>query len=225
MRKLILVLALCIIPASLFAQDDGWRNRGGRYDRDRNYADNSFDLTPFVGYRWGGTLAASETNLFRRDLDLDSSASFGASIGIPISRTGMKFELLVDHQATSLTTGSSLFTPGQNFGDFDVTYYHAGLLIPFSQTRGVEPFFVVSAGLANLDPRVSNASSDNRFSASVGAGVRLPVNRNIGIKIEGRGFFTSLNNDNSDSCVFCNQYSTDRNLYQGEVNVGLSMRF
>ena len=81
MRKLLLLLLILATP-SLFAQDDSWRDRGAprdRYDARRN---NSTDLTLFAGYRWGGTLNA-ETGLFNQDVDLESSASFGASSLIP----------------------------------------------------------------------------------------------------------------------------------------------
>jgi hypothetical protein len=224
MRKLILILALTIIPTALFAQDDSWRNRPADRD-DRYYRNNNaaFELTPFVGYRFGGTIFADQTNLFRRDLDVASSVNYGGSIGIPLG-SPLKLELMVDHQSTHLTTdNSSLFTPGTNFGDIDITYFHAGLQIPFAQSRNAEPFVVVSAGIANLDPQISGATSDNRFSASAGLGVRLPVSRNVGFRIEGRGFYTSLSNSD-DRCTIC-ETVRQRELYQGELNLGLSFRF
>jgi len=55
MRKSFVVLVLLLIPASLFAQD--WRNR--RAPRDRygyGSLENKLELTPFVGYTWGGTI-------------------------------------------------------------------------------------------------------------------------------------------------------------------------
>src|SRR5580765_7889674 len=52
MRKLFLLLLLVLVTPSLFAQD--WRDRRG--DRSDRYRDNAFELTPFAGYRWGGTL-------------------------------------------------------------------------------------------------------------------------------------------------------------------------
>jgi opacity protein-like surface antigen len=224
MRKLILILALITIPATLFAQDDSWRNRGGDRD-DRGYGryDNSFELTPFAGYHFGGTIYASNNDIFRRDLDVAGSLSYGASFGIPLG-SPLKLVLMVDHQSTHLTTGDNyLFAPATNLGDFDITYYHAGLQIPFARSRGAEPYVIVSAGIANLDPQVSGATSDNRFSASAGVGVRLPINRNVGLRVEGRGFYTSVTNQD-DRCTFC-ENSRSRELYQGEVNIGMSFRF
>ena len=56
MRKLLLLLVVLLIPASLMAQDEGWRNRRSNYRG--GYADNFFELTPFLGYRYGGTIFA-----------------------------------------------------------------------------------------------------------------------------------------------------------------------
>src|SRR5438876_1084139 len=91
MRKLVLLVLLVLVTPSLFAQD--WRDRRG--DRSDRYRDNTFELTPFAGYRWGGTLY-SNTGLFNQDVDLDSSANFGVSLGIPVG-SNLKVELLADH--------------------------------------------------------------------------------------------------------------------------------
>jgi hypothetical protein len=223
MRKLLLLVAILLIPASsLLAQDEPWRNRPSRTGR---YAgDNFFELTPFVGYRYGGTIFADQSRLFRQDVSVESSASFGANFAIPISN-GWKVELLVDRQNTHFTSGAGgLFTPSDRLGDFTITYFHGGLVIPFAVSRSASPYFAVSAGVANLDPRVSGASSDTRFSAGAAIGVKVPINRNLGIKVEERGYFTSLNNNNGDNCRSC-YYNYNHDLYQGETNVGVFFRF
>jgi hypothetical protein len=221
MRKLTLLLLILAAP-SLFAQDDSWRDRGAPRDRYNSRRDNTPDLTLFAGYRWGGTLH-SEAGLFNQDVDLESSASFGASLGIPLG-SSMKLELLANRQSTNLTTGNrGIFGPDHRVGDIDVTYYHAGLLIPFAVSRSATPYVVFSAGVATLDPKLSNTSSANRFSTSIGAGVKLPLSRNLGIRFEGRGFFTSLNDN--DRCRNCFNDYNNRDLYQGEANAGIYFRF
>jgi len=78
MRKVLFVFALLLIPASLFAQD--WR----RGYRNRPYADNFFELSPFLGYRYGGTIYADQTALFNQDVAVDSAANFGVNFAIPV---------------------------------------------------------------------------------------------------------------------------------------------
>lgn len=222
MRKTILLLMLLSLPASLFAQEPDWRNRRG--SRDDRYGRNQrfFELTPLVGYRYGGTLFASESNLFDRDVDVASHMNYGVNFGIPIADQ-FKLELMVNRQDTHFTNGSGLFEPNDNLGRFHVTYYHAGVSIPFAISRNAEPYIIVSAGVANLDPEVSGVSADNRFSASGGIGVKVPISRGAGVRFEARGYFTSLGNSN-DNCSRCfRNYNHD--LYQGETNLGLYLRF
>src|SRR6266498_705305 len=108
MRKLLVVLVLFLIPISLSAQD--WRNR--RTDRSRyGYGlENKFELTPFVGYTWGGTIYADQNSVFNREVDAASSGNIGADFAIPVHE-GFKIELMAAHQNTKLQTGGGLFQP------------------------------------------------------------------------------------------------------------------
>lgn len=217
MRKLILLLVVIMIPASLFAQNEPWR-----YRRPIQSDLNMFELTPFAGYRYGGTIYAGQSNLFNQNVDLASAANFGLNFGIPIGNA-MKLELLVDRQNTHFTNGNGLFAPDQRLGGIDVTYFQGGLQIPFAISRTAQPYFAVSAGVANLSPQSSSASSATRFAAGVGIGVKVPISRNVGIKIEERGYFTSLNSYGNNN-HFSNYYY-NHDLYQGETNVGVFFRF
>jgi opacity protein-like surface antigen len=223
MRKLAFLLLLVLVPTSLFAQsprdrDDDWRGR--RY-APRN---NAFELTPFVGYRWGGTIFDNQTFVFGEDVDVASSANFGVNFAFPLGDTGMKIELMANRQSSELETESGLFEPGDQIADIDVTYLHAGLQIPFAQSRNATPYFIVSAGLANLDPQITRFSAENKFSGSAGVGVKLPVNNNMAIRLEGRGYYTALGERNDDNCAFCSNFE-NHDFVQGEVNLGLVFSF
>jgi len=221
MRKLfLLALLILAVPSVLLAQDD-WRNRRGRNDNYRR-GDNAFELTPFVGYTYGGRLFADQTGL-AENVRAQSSANFGADFAIPIGWEGFKLELMANHQDTHLTAGSGLFSPSDRIADFAVTYYHAGLIIPFAQSRSATPYIVVSAGVANLDPDIAGSTSENRFSASGGLGVKVPFNRNVGLRLEARGYYTTLPNDNA--CRRCYYDYSYRDFYQGQTNVGVYFRF
>lgn len=218
MRKLVFLLLLVLVPTSLFAQsrDDDWR---GRRSAPR---DNAFELTPFVGYRWGGTIFGNQTFIFNEDVDVASSANFGVNLAIPLGDTGMKIELMANRQSSELETESGLFEPNNQIADIEVTYLHAGLQIPFATSRNARPYFIVSGGLANLDPQISGVSAENKFSASAGVGVKLPINNNMAIRLEGRGYYTAL--ENQDDCAFCD-YFYNGEFVQGEVNLGLLFSF
>jgi hypothetical protein len=214
-----LLLVVLLVPASLFAQDDSWRNRRGE---SRYRSTNMFELTPFGGYRYGGTIFADQTNLFgNRDVKVASAGNYGVNFAIPIGDE-MKVELMVNRQDTHFSSGGGLFSPSDQLGGFHITYFHGGLQIPFAVSRSATTYVIVSAGVANLDPQVRGASSDNRFSASGGIGVKVPFNRNVGLRLEARGYYTNLNYDTG--CSRC-YYNYNHDLYQGETNVGLFISF
>ncbi len=222
MRKWTFLLLLILIPTTLFAQDDDWRRRRDERDRHTPRA-NTFELTPFIGYRWGGTIFADQTFLFGDDVNVASNPSFGVSFAMPLGDTGMKLELMANRQASELETESGLFEPNSEVADIDVTYLHAGLQFPFARSSNATPYAIVSAGLANLDPQISGVSAENRFSASAGVGVKIPMSQALSVKIEGRGYFTSLE-ERDDDCTFCD-YRYNQDFYQGEVNFGLVFSF
>ncbi len=222
MRKLAFLLFLLLLPTTVFAQRDrdrDWRDR--RAYRDTPSAD-AFELTPTIGYRWGGTIFADQAFVFGEDVEVAPSASLGLSFGIPLGDSGMKLELMANRQSSELETESGLFEPEDRVADIDVTYLHAGLQIPFARSRNIVPYAVVSAGIANLDPDLVGVTSESRFSASAGVGVKVPMSRALAIRIEGRGYYVTL--EDEDDCRICD-YSYNQDFYQGEVNFGLVFSF
>jgi opacity protein-like surface antigen len=221
LRKSVLLLLLLALPTTVFAQsadDDEWRRRQYR-DAPR---DGAFELTPFVGFRWGGTIFANQSFIFGEDVNVAPSANLGATFGMPLGDTGMKLQLMANRQSSELETESGLFEPENDVADIDVTYLHAGLEIPFARSRAASPYFIVSGGLANLDPQVRNVSAENRFSASAGLGVKIPMNSVMSVRLEGRGYYVALEEDTD--CTIC-EYFYNEDFYQGEVNMGLVFSF
>ena len=222
MRKSVLLLLLLAAPATLFAQsrdDEDWRRRSAPRDTPRV---NAFELTPFIGFRWGGTIFANQSFLFGEDVNVAPSANLGVTFAMPLGDSGMKLQLMANRQSSELETEGGLFEPENEVADIDVTYLHAGVEFPFARSRNASPYFVVSGGLANLDPQVTGISAENRFSASAGLGVKIPMNEIMSVRLEGRGYYVALEED--DDCTICD-YFYNEDFYQGEVNMGLVFSF
>jgi opacity protein-like surface antigen len=222
MRKLLpLLLLLTLAAPAALAQDgddDDWRR--ARY-RDTPSPD-AFELTPFAGYRWGGTIFATQSFVFDQDVEVESSPSFGVGLGIPLGDSGLKLELLANRQSSELVVDRGIFEPEGEVADIDVTYLHAGVQIPFARSRNAVPYVVVSGGIANLDPQLSGIRAENRFSASAGVGIKLPMSEFLSLRLEGRGYYTAL--EEETDCTVCD-YFYDENFYQGEVTLGLTFSF
>ena len=225
MRKQLLVLALLLVPGSLFAQP-------------HQYLDNFFELSPFVGYRYGGTIYASDTNLFRQDADIQSNANFGLLFGIPLNN-GWKIEMAVDRQDSHFTSGNGLFAPENNMGNVDTTYYYAGMMMPFAATRSAVPYFTFGGGVGHIDPHINNASSETAFmetnrrrakqvAYNTANGVQALQRNTTGgantaTGVEALYHNTGGNNNYHNGCNCSYNYGST--LDQGETNFGMYFRF
>lgn len=213
-RKWIVLFVLLLAPAAAFAQAAD--SPSNAYTRGR------FELTPTVSYNFGGTLSAEESDFFDFDLEAGDSEAYGVTFGIPLSPWA-QIELLASRQQTDLAYDNGLFGGSRGVSDFDVTYYHVGGLFQWGNGQ-VHPFLVASLGVANLNPDVPGARAENKFSGSIGGGVKIFFTDNIGLRLEGRGFWTLLDGNEDDyywdDGCYCD-YGYSETFDQGQASAGL----
>ena len=143
--------------------------------------------------------------------------AYGVNFDIPLSNN-LQIELLLNTQNTDLFSDGGIFGPDLKTIDADITYAHVGLLLQFGRPE-VTPYFVFSGGLTRIDPDYPGAGSDDRFSASLGGGVKVFFTPWFGMRFEGRGFWTQLDNyEVTCSDDFCYDYRDY--LSQVEATVG-----
>ncbi|HSM51995.1 MAG TPA: hypothetical protein VLA75_11400 [Thermoanaerobaculia bacterium] len=181
-----------------------------------------FELTPTVSFRFGGELDGRDLAFGSADLEAEDSVAYGITFDIPLSRF-MQLELLAHRQSTDLGFDEGLFGPDYSFAKIDVSYYHVGLLFQGHSGR-VSPFFVISGGLGVLDPKVPGASSESRASLSLGGGVKVffDAAERVGLRLEGRGFWTDIGDDYGWDCDYWgDRCYYDNDFSQGQVSLGL----
>jgi Outer membrane protein beta-barrel domain len=211
MRKVIAILIL-LAPALAFAQSDG------------------VELTPNYGFRWGGKLYAQDSSLITHDVDIKSSDTYGLNLDFPVTEH-IQIELMATKQSTTFGNDSGLFTPSAGDVNIDITYSHVGMLWQFP-VRDWAPYVVYSIGVGHINPSLAGATSENRFSASVGGGFKLRLAEHLGLRIEGRGYWTDLsgwndrnNNNNDHHCRHDDNNCNNHDLVQAAVTAGLIIRF
>lgn len=211
MRKTLFCLALLLaFPALAAAQGSG------------------FELTPIAGYRLSGEVTAYDDDGFSEDTDVevDESPVFGLIFDIPLGYR-WQLELLANRQQSNFSFDPGLFDPSVDLGDVDIDYYHVGLVYNWGRGQ-VNPFLTGSLGLARIEPEAVNIDSEDQFSASLAAGVKLRFNQNLGLRFEGRGYWTNLDTEFREDDFGCRRRRCDRvdeALYQLEGNVGLIVAF
>ena len=186
-------------------------------------AQGRFEITPTASYNFGGTIDAGDSDLFDFDLEANDSEAFGVTFDIPIA-SWAQIELLASRQSTELNFDRGIFKGSEGIADFDVSYYHVGGLFSFGSGQ-IHPFFVISLGVAELDPNVPGASAETRFSGSIGGGVKIFFNQHVGVRLEGRGFWTTLDDYDDDyydydcGCGYSNEFT------QGQASAGIIFAF
>ncbi|HEX2644677.1 MAG TPA: outer membrane beta-barrel protein [Thermoanaerobaculia bacterium] len=184
-----------------------------------------FEITPTVGYRFNGDLDVTDNGetLFDRNAEIEESAVYGVTVDVPLNQS-WQLELLANRQDSSFIVDPGLFTPTQELGDVRLSYYHVGLLYQWGLGQ-VNPFFTFSGGLARIEPEFSQLEAENRFSASIAGGVKIFLSRNVGLRLEGRGYYTNLDTTLDDDDDRFRDRSDSDALYQGEASAGLIISF
>ena len=196
-----IALFVLLLPPAAFAQDADYANSPRARGR--------FELTPTVSYNFGGTLSA-ESNYFEySDLEALDAEAVGITFAIPLSPWA-QIELLASRQQTRLENDSGFFPGGLGAVDLDVSYYHVGGLFLWGNGK-VHPFVVASLGLTTLNTDLPGSREENKFSGSIGGGVKIFLTDRIGLRFEGRGFRTLVDDDTNgiDGCDHCNDYRDD----------------
>jgi opacity protein-like surface antigen len=182
-----------------------------------------FEITPTVGYRFNGTVSAYDDFGNRlndnRDLRLDESGTYGITLDVPLAYR-LQLELLANHQSSRFSLDRGLFSGEQRLGDVDLDFYQIGLLYQWGRGQ-VNPYLAGSLGVARLQPKF--AESDSRFAGSLAAGAKIFFNRNVGLRLEVRGYYTSLDTSyqNVDDRGFHYRTRVNQGLYQGEGSAGI----
>ena len=182
----------------------------------------SFELTPFVGYQFGGDFQQRYGDgFFDNDTrDLDEGESYGLIADFAVSRH-FQVELLYSQQETQLKTFDG-FAPDRF--DLDVRYMHAGILWQF-RNQGLRPYIAGSIGGTRFD--FADLGDETRFSTSFGGGVKAMVNDNLGFRFEGRAYTTFVNDGDNAVCGrdVCFVYNDETFLYQWDVKFGVTFAF
>lgn len=185
-----------------------------------------FEISPMIGYRWGGELSASQTDVLDDNASIDSSFGYALFFGIPIGNH-IQIELIADHQSSRLGN-ARLFEPPRDAADIDITYYHVGFLWQWTPNN-LRPYVAASLGIASLDLDIEGARREERFSSSIGGGLKILATEHVAFRIDGRLFWADTGNwgswSSDDDCHgYCSSWDY-MPLVQQEIKVGVSFLF
>jgi hypothetical protein len=193
---------------------------GGAHDasaQDRK----SLELTPMVGWQYGGTIDAAQGG----DLHFDAGWSYGASVGIQMEPT-LTGEVSWSVQKSKAVLRPTGVLPDTTLFDVDIHYLQLAGLRDLSEGQ-VRPFVLGSIGATMLDPKASGLDSHWFFSLGIGVGIRAPLSERLGLRVQSR-FLLPMQFDSGS--IFCGSggcagsVSGGVAMPQGDVSAGLSLK-
>jgi hypothetical protein len=164
--------------------------------------EHRFELTPFAGYQWGGSLEADLSGFPAGDLELPGSFTWGGILGFKTSHASA-FELTYLHQSTEINFDRA--TGGTTkVDDFSVHYIQAGGTWEFGQGQ-IHPFISAGLGMGIFDPSNENLDADTRFSWNVGTGAKYMMKSGrVGIRADLRLWVTPF--PSGEYATWCDFY-------------------
>ncbi len=178
----------------------------------------SVQISAFAGYQFGGAIF-SET--FERQFSFKGGLDWGGAVDFAIGQS-WRFEVYYSRQDTQLESA------GLVDAAFDVKVER--LMTGFQEEKGegsVKWFGTILVGATRYTPGNSTLSSDTRFSAGLGLGVKSLFTPNVGLRLEGNAFYTSVQGGGG---VFCTAGSclvrySGSGIWQGDLAAGLIIAF
>ncbi len=149
-----------------------------------------FEVSPFIGYRVGGSFKLVDTG---QHVELDDHGSFALALDARADES-TQYELFYGRQSTALRADA--LAPAS----IDVEYLHIGGTVSLDEEPRLKPYLAGGLGITRLSPDPALGHEDTRFSVSLALGVRMPVSRHFSLRLEGRGLLTPVN---TDSELFC----------------------
>jgi len=177
-------------------------------------------LTPFAGFRLGGSMTDYYSGA---EFDISDDWTYGGivDIGIP---GGRAIELLYSHQGTELTARGGV-TPTIDTVDFDVDLWQAGVMQEKPLSPTVAGYGVGTLGVTSFS---WPGDSSTRFSLGFGGGVKVFPTKNVGLRLDGRGYVTFVDTDaayvGAGGGGLTVSFASDA-IFQAEFLAGVTFRF
>jgi hypothetical protein len=179
----------------------------------------SFEVTPFAGYRFGGDFFELVT---RQRLDTDGAPAFGVAVDVNVS-PDYQVEALYTHQSAHGLVPVSFVTAPVPW-DVNVDHWLVGGLKEFDDGRA-RPFLTGALGLTNYS---TEGDSEVRFAVAAGGGAKLFPSEHLGIRLHSQVYATFV--DANASVLACGPglcfLGFNANVvWQIEFTAGLILRF
>jgi hypothetical protein len=194
-------------------------------------AQSRFELTPFYGFRTGGSFRVTEVELA---LDVKSSDGYGFLFGFDLN-DNMQVEFLWSRQKSSLEAvplvpDSSGEVPLPiDLPEIDVRadYFH-GVFNYGGGPPVFQPYVAIGAGMSAFDSDQATVDPIHKFSFSLATGFKSFFNERVGVRFDARAFGTRIGDRREE--IYCDvwgcvTFEAAATFWQGQLVGGVIFAF
>jgi hypothetical protein len=194
-------------------------------------AGDKWELTPIVGYRYGGSARETESGT---EANIKGSLVYGLILDIKAREDG-QYEFIYTHQSTDLDLVDGYVPfyeePVKIDTGLTIDTFQAGGLLFLSPNPRARPYIVLTLGASLINPQDPDLSGGTYFSGSFGGGYKLYPSKSVGVRLELRGYGTFASDSSEIACSsgggggICFVGASGTAIWQIEASVGLVLRF
>lgn len=155
-----------------------------------------FQVTPFGSYATGDDLESAEGDKRKSD----DTGGWGLALDWE-QEASRYYELIYTNFSTEVKGGAAPV-------DLDIQYLQIGGTVAWEDAKRIIPYFGLTVGAAHFSPDLNGLDSATKFAFTIGAGVRVPISKRIGLRAEWRSYVTLLTDDTDVFCASSNGAAT-----------------
>jgi len=180
-----------------------------------------FEVTPYVGYQFTGSLTTTEGKLSMKD-----GMNYGMILDITVQKD-MQAEFWYSRTESDLSYKLNDATSYTFVDDMSIEYFHAGALYVPEWGR-IRPIGIFTLGFTRSHLKSGNYDDDWRFSIGVGGGAKFFLTKNIAFRVQGRLLIPIFT---SNATVYCTNggclfhIEAGEIIFQPDFNAGLTIAF
>ena len=177
-----------------------------------------WSASPFVGYRFGGSIENAVTG---NSMSIKDHMSYGVELDIGRVRSGLSLALLYSHQSTSTDLRSVV--PASKV-EIDSDEMMVGVVQELYDDK-FRPFVAAYAGATYVQP--SGYDQELRFGFGLGVGMNYYITKHVGVRMDVRGFGTIVDKGDGFLCANggCAAQWSETVFWQGEAAASVFVTF
>jgi outer membrane protein W len=197
-----------------------------------------FEVTPFVGSKFGGKINVSEntSNPNVENILIKSSIDYGAIVDYNIW-SSFAIEFLWNRQPTSLSAeelnpNTGIPSGTQFLTDTTLDTYTFGAAYTFRSDSKIRPFIAGGVGWTNFtnvdNPNGLYLGFYNRLAYNIGGGIKYYMTDHFGLRFDLRYMPTRTTPSSGEECSVyygCYEVAQNNHANQGGANLGVIVRF